>query len=1171
MSTERRLVAGVTVAIAMVVAAGLFQYGTLQSFQAENRLIAHTEEVLAGISNVKSLLEEAQTKARYFFLSGSDEFLKAYESLRSGALKQIERVRTLTADNPGQQGRIKSLEQLSAQRLNLVDEFVARTGQSIKEGGGSPAPQAFSQKLPQMVALSRNIDQVISEMQREEYRLLRQRRAASQESSFLNVVVLFLGSGLALLLLCGAAVVMQKDFRQMRRMNELLREKEEHFRSMLAGVRDYAIVLLEPSGTIASWNTGAQRIQGYVESEIIDASFSLFYTPEDLQAGRAKRSLEGAVQAGHIEEEVELVRRDGSRFWACVVITAVLDETRSLKGFVLITRDLSQRRQAETELKDQAQKLQDQADLLELTQDAILVREQDGKILFWNRGAENLYGWKREEAVGRSSHELLATHFPCPLAEIEKHLDDTRFWEGQLSHRKKDGDQITVASRWALQTTRRGAECRVLEINTDVTARQMSAAALEQREEQIRLLLDSTAESIYGVDTDGNCTFCNAASLRQLGYESADELLGQNMHALCQHTGADASATGISESPVVKAVQEGQSTHVDTAVFWRKDRTSFPAECWTHPVRRDSQIIGAVVTFVDITERKRVEQQLKKANLDAQKANQAKSDFLARMSHEIRTPMNSICGMADLLWDTQLNPDQREYVRIFRKNSERLLDLINDILDLSKVEAGSFRLDSTRVDVIQTVEETMELLAPRAHQKSLELNSYFAAGVPQVVNGDPTRFRQVLVNLIGNAIKFTQQGEVIVQVELEKQSGQKVRLHCTVSDTGQGIPADKHDLIFESFTQSDTSITRQFGGTGLGLAISKKIVEMMNGRIWVESQIGVGSSFHFTVEFAADHSYEAAGTVEFQSLKDLTALIVDDNGTNRMILFEALRRWGIQVQQAASGPEGLEMVASRKKAGRSFDLIFMDGRMPGMSGVEVVSHLRTKFGVETPVILMLTSEAHELDSARLRALGVGIHLSKPIRRARLLEAVLQASKLQKTGIRTEANRQPATSAPVCELRPKAHILLAEDSPDNVYLIKAYLKDTPYVLQAVETGEAALRKAKERRYDLILMDVQMPGMDGYSATRAIRQWELETRREPMPIVALTAHALTGEAVRSLEAGCTGYLSKPIAKSVLLDSIRRYVSGQTDAPSSSNGITPKPQILDGVEELTPNHFS
>ncbi|MGB7023662.1 MAG: PAS domain S-box protein [Candidatus Acidiferrales bacterium] len=898
----------------------------------------------------------------------------------------------------------------------------------------------------------------------------------------------------------------------------------------LVEISPLGIVTTDPQGRVRICNSAFERLFQCVRTEVTGADLNSLVTPPELNeeaAEFARRRKAGQ----NVQATTQRRRGDGTLLDVelYAVPMRVGDEDT---GTLAIYHDISDRKRAEEALRETNQKL---TAIIDGSSLAIAILDLDTRVQIWNPAAERIFGWSAAEVLG-SPLPVVPEDAQEFFRKLHNEVIDGLGVSGlEVVAQRKNGTRFDVSISRAPWRDASGAVCGTVDMIADITERKQAEEALRSSEERIHLLLDSTAEAIYGINVQGECTLVNRACLRMLGYAEAADLLGRNMHEVAHHSWTDGSSHSAEDCMIFRSFRKGEGTHDDDDVLWRADGTSFPVEYWSYPVRQKNQVVGAVVTFLDITVRKRDEEALRSAKEQAEEANRAKSEFLANMSHEIRTPMNGILGMTQLTLETRLNNEQREYLGMVKSSADSLLTLLNDILDFSKIEAGKLDLDLSPFALRESIGEALKALGHLAHRKGLELAWHVDVGVPTWLVGDSGRLRQILVNLVMNAIKFTERGEVVVSVKVKSKTPQEVELHFSVRDTGIGIPAEKRKLIFAAFTQADSSTTRKYGGTGLGLTISQALVNMMNGSIWVESEPRKGSMFHFTARLKVpEASFVPPEVVEPGALRGLRALVVDDNETNRVILSELLSQWGMEPEQAASGSEALTLLASKGHSGAPFRLALIDADMPEMDGFALAERVKNTPEASALNMFMLSSTMQSGDIARSHEAGLAGFLTKPVQPSELLDAIL--------GVMSSTEKMAAEAEDIQSTQQTGktgngmRILLAEDNVVNRQLAARLLEKRGYAVVIANNGIEALAAVEREEIDMVLMDVQMPEMDGLEAIRAIRSKEKISKRH-LPIISLTAHVMKGDREKCIEAGADDYIPKPIQPANLFAAIER----------------------------------
>jgi PAS domain S-box-containing protein len=757
----------------------------------------------------------------------------------------------------------------------------------------------------------------------------------------------------------------------------------------------------------------------------------------------------------------------------------------------------------------------------------IVLCDEAGVVSRCNRAFCERLGLPFSDVIGQSLSALLFSHLPTPFSV--KNL------EGEQEIPRLGGCYAIALSTLFLSDK----ETRYILVFHDITRhKQIEAEILRQKQFFEALVLHNPA-AIVVLDEAQHITACNPAFETLFGYQQ-EEILGQNLDDLITTPETQAEAIGYTQQALTSAAR-------GTGRRKRKDGSLVDVAFLGVPVAINGEKIGALAIYTDISD-------LVRARQAAEEANRAKSEFLANMSHEIRTPMNGVIGMLELALDTPLNTEQKEYLSIALQSAEALLTLLNDILDFSKIEAGRLELEIIDFELRKTVEDVAYTLAKRAEEKGLELICLVHPDLHLRLRGDPTRLRQVLINLVGNAIKFTHQGEVVLRAEPIQTSETHATVRFSVQDTGIGIPADRIEAIFERFTQADGSTTRKYGGTGLGLAISRQLIEMMGGKMHVESEVGKGSIFSFEVTFEREQGKTSSlPTGALKDIHGMHVLAIDDNATNRMVLEKMLQTFGCRVVMATSGTEGVSTLRLMEQAGDPFDVVLLDMQMPEMDGEQTARAIRNAPLNQQPAIIVLTSMGQRSDAQRLSMLGCNGYLIKPVKQRVLYETL---ATVERKNVKAPFHPQPTASSLPKKQSSNYKILLVEDNPINQKLAIALLQKAGYQVEVAENGLQAVEKVIHQSYDAILMDVQMPDMDGYEATRLIRQREGATRH--IPIIAMTAHAMQGDRERCLAAGMDDYISKPIKPEILFATLERWLL--ENSVETNAALTEHPQRAD-----------
>lgn len=809
-----------------------------------------------------------------------------------------------------------------------------------------------------------------------------------------------------------------------------------------------------------------------------------------------------------------------------------------LKGMLINSLNKSKAQQA---LQDSEQNL---TNLINGIKGIILRFDKAGKITFINQYGLDFFGYKDDEIIG---HKLFGTILELNEKTNINLVDNIFNNPREYAHNEnenilKDGKKVWILWTNTPNIKTDGKVVEMLSVGMDITERKLAGIKLNKLYEDTRLMLESMPFGVILVGRDRIIRSANKAAISMMGLKDEKEITGQICHnRICP-----------AEECNCPVLDLGLSVDSTERILLGNNGKKIPIMKTVLSINLNDEDL-LLEAFVDITEINNAKKEVEKTNqklektlqkaerlaLAAEVANKAKSEFLANMSHEIRTPMNGVIGMTGLLLGTQLSNEQREFTEIIRKSGDSLLDIINDILDYSKIEAGKLDLENIDFDLRMAIDEVSDLIAIKAHEKNLEFLNVFHHEVPSFLCGDPGRLRQILLNLAGNSIKFTQKGEVAIRTTLESEDATHVIVRISVTDTGIGIPKDRMDRLFKSFSQVDNSTTRKYGGTGLGLTISKQLVEKMGGSIGVESEEGKGSSFWFTAVLEKQPEDREYKRIIPEVIKGKRILIVDDNATNRYVLLEQLKLWDCRYKEASDGEQALKELKTAFINKDPFEIAILDMQMPAMDGATLGKKIKQNPELKKTILVLMSSVGHRGDAKQLKEIGFAAYLIKPVKQSQLFDCLTTVAGIQKEPDKSPSQAMVTRHSLAEDQKHKTRILLAEDNHINQKVALNILKKLGYNADTVADGKEAVKVLEMIPYDIVLMDCQMPEMDGYDATGEIRNPESKVIDHNVVVIAMTANAMKEDREKCLKSGMNDYLSKPVKPQALSDMLEKWI--------------------------------
>ncbi|MEW5860087.1 MAG: response regulator, partial [Cyanobacteriota bacterium] len=1116
----KQIAGGFGLASAILVLIGVISYQNTRGLIETNNRVAQTQDRLNKLEQLLSQIKDAETGQRGYLLTGQESYLEPYQAAIGNLNQQIQQLRELTADNPNQQRQLAAIEPLIAAKL----DFIKQTIDLRKNRGLEAAAQAIGTDRGKN--LMDEIRSGIREIKNQEKVLLQQQAAATKASSRNTMMTLAIAIILSFVILCWVYSLIYHEFTS-RKLTEDSLKTERNFISAVLDTASALIVVLDPLGQIVRFNRACEQTTGYSFAEVRGRHFwNLFLIPEEVEPVKAVFE---QLRTGKSLKAYDnyWVTKDGNRRLIAWENTILFDNQGAVEYIISTGNDITERKRAEEALR--------------LIQERYELAVSSGEVGVWdwNIPTNEVYIDQTIKAgLGFTDIDI-----PNTLSGWRSlvHPDDREqvlnvtqaHLEGQtaqykIEHRRlhKNGSIRWFLSRGSAFQDGSGKMFRMTGTDTDITERKLVQDALERERQQLQEIITTAPVAIAMFDPQMRYLAHSNKWLTDYNLEG-QSIIGRSQYEVFPNIPEHWKA-------VYQRSLQGEAISNPEDVLEGKDGSKVYLRWAIHPWRESDGSVGGIVIVTDVIN------QLVEARVAAIEASQFKSRFLANMSHEIRTPMNAVLGMTGLLLETPLNPEQQDFVETIRLSGDALLTLINEILDLSKLEAGEMALEILDFDLATCIEEVLELLAPQAHAKGLEIAALVSPNVPTHLQGDAGRLRQILMNLAGNAIKFTSAGEVIVQAELESETPTTATIRLAVIDTGIGIPGESISKLFAPFTQVDASTTRKYGGTGLGLAICKQLVTLMEGEIGIESQLGQGSKFWLTIPLTKQLSH-VASVPDVSDLIGRRLLVVDDNATNRKVVRHQAIRWGMQVDEADSAAAALSALQEAWQQEKSYDLVFIDMQMPETDGMMLGEKIKANSALADIPLIMLTSTNQRNEVHQALEIGFAAYLVKPVKASRLLDTMMTVLGTQQEKEENLPSQEPlpTTNYPL-PIAHKLRILVAEDNVVNQKVALKQLKSLGYDADIAANGEEVLQLLEKIPYDLVLMDCQMPILDGLSTTREIHRRPesfFASHRRPA-IVALTANAMKQEQQSCIDAGMDDYLSKPVSKQKLAAVLEKW---------------------------------